>query len=201
MLFAALLLYSCDPEKSASSPTYTTTVSGKIITPGRAADPATGSIIGTAEVWAEPGNKVKAEADGSYRLKVTHSGTFKLKAGYTGTDGNYQTSDPKAINTSAQNIDNQNIALNYGYTTTLSGRVTDYGVSPPEHKNGATITVRVESHVVGSTVSSGRGNYSITFAHPGTFSVTATFPGAKRDFSSPARLTDRNHTSNFILNF
>ena len=60
---------------------YTTTVSGKLITPARAADPARGSTITTARVWSniDPAKKVEVGADGSYSLQVvSHSGSFTI---------------------------------------------------------------------------------------------------------------------------
>lgn len=123
-LLLGAVLASCDPP--ANSPkTYTTTVSGKIITPGLAADPSKGRSIAKAEVWSsiDPANKVLAKMDGTYSLTVTHSGSFTITANYKGRDGNYKASAPKIINTSARNIDDQDIALKYGYITSVSGKV------------------------------------------------------------------------------
>ena len=81
---------------SPPTPTYTTTVSGKVITPARAADPTKGSIITTARVWAstDPTKKIAVGADGSYSLQVAgHSGSFTITAEYTATGNkNYKTS-------------------------------------------------------------------------------------------------------------
>ena len=181
---------SCDPP--ADSPkTYTTIVSGKIITPGRAADPSKGSTIGTAKVWANPARRAAAKADGTYSLKVTHSGTFTITADYTGTDGNYKASAPKTINTSAQNIDDQNIALKYGHTTSASGSVRVYpdGVAesvlagiPGTRTNGVTVIVEVEGvevargitkHIGGSD-----GEYNINdIPHNGTLTIKGSLTG------------------------
>ena len=174
-------LVSCDPP-SEKSPTYTTTVSGKIITPARAADPTKGSTIGTAIVWADPNHKVRAKTDGSYSLKVTHAGTFTITAKYIGAGGKYKARAPKTFNTTNKNIDGENIVLDYGYSTTLVGRVITITGSTNVPRNGATVTIEVEGRVVGSTTTGGGlANYSITFAHPGDYRATASFTGLKND--------------------
>ena len=199
-LLAVFLLYSCDnpsgssaPSEKSPPPTYTTTVSGRIVTPARAADPTKGSTIGTAEVWAstDPARKVAAKADGTYSLEVTHAGTFGITAGYTGTDGNYKTSDEKTFKTADKTIDGENIALNYGHSTTLTGRVITVGYPTNISRNGARITIRVEGRVVGSTTAGGGyAEFSITFAHPGRFKATARFTGLK-DKSHGIDTTDK----------
>ena len=92
LLFGVIFFYSCDPP---SSPTYTTTVSGKIITPK-------GNPITTAQVRA-PGAKAKTKADGSYELKVKHSGTFQIFANYAPNDsskrGDYKQGAPQTVKT------------------------------------------------------------------------------------------------------
>ena len=181
---------SCDPP--ADSPkTYTTTVSGKIITPGRAADPSKGRSISKAEVWADPARKAAAKADGSYSLKVTHSGTFTITADYTGTDGNYKASAPKTINTSAQNIDDQNIALKYGHTTVANGSVLVYpgGVADSvlagiagTRTNGVTVIVEVEGVEVArgitKNIGGSDGEYNINdIPHNGTLTIKGSLTG------------------------
>ena len=190
MLLAVFLLYSCDnpsgssapsaPSEKSPPPTYTTTVSGRIVTPARAADPTKGGTIGTAEVWVstDPNRKVAAKADGTYSIEVTHAGTFGITAGYTGTDGNYKTSDEKTFKTADKTIDGENIALKYGHKTTLIGNVFTLGDLRLIYINGATVTIRVEGRVVGSTTAAGgNAEYSITFTHPGRFTATGSFPG------------------------
>ena len=108
--------------------TYTTTVRGKIVTPARAADPAKGSIITTARVWSsiDPANKVPVDStDGSCNLEVAnHTGSFTITADYTAAGNrNYKTSAPRTVTTTGAAIENQDIALKYGYTTTVSGTV------------------------------------------------------------------------------
>ena len=193
-LLAVFLLYSCDnpsgssapsaPSEKSPPPTYTTTVSGRIVTPARAADPTKGSTIGTAEVWAstDPNRKVAAKADGTYSIEVTHAGTFGITSGYTGTDGNYKTSDEKTFKTADKTIDGENIALKYGYSTEFTGRVLTVADPRSISRNGAVVTVEVEGRVVGSTTAGGgRAEFSITFAHPGSFKIIARLTGFKDD--------------------
>ena len=155
-------------------------MSGRIVTPARDADPTKGSTIGTAEVWAstDPNRKVAAKADGTYSLEVTHAGTFGITAGYTGTDGNYKISDEKTFKTTDKTIDGENIALKYGHSIEFTGRVITVADPRSISRNGAVVTVEVEGRVVGSTTAGGeRAEYSITFAHPGRFTATGSFPG------------------------
>ena len=189
LLLGSAVLASCDPP---AGKTYTTTVSGRIVTPGFAADPSKGRSISKAEVWADPARKAAAKADGSYSLEVTHSGTFTITADYTGTDGNYKASAPKTINTSAQNIDDQNIALKYGYTTAVSGSVLVYPGNVAKNlrdgitgtrTNGVTVIVEVEGVEAarGMTKNIGGwgkdGEYHINdIAHNGTLTIKASFP-------------------------
>ena len=192
-------LHSCDPP-SEKSKTYTTTVSGKIITPGRAADPEKGIEIAAATVWADPAKKIPAKPDGSYQLNVTHTGSFTLRADYTGSDGDYQASVPKTFNTTDRNIDNQNIALKYGHTTTVSGTTFVLSASGnPAIQNGVKVTIEVEERVVGSTISSGGGKYTITFNHGGHFTGTASFTGVKDDSYNEFSDTSKTQTKNFVL--
>ena len=184
IILSILFLHSCDPP-SEKGKTYTTTVSGKIITPARAADPTKGGTIGTATVWADPAKKVAANPDGSYRLKVAHSGSFTLTADYTGTDGNYKASAPKTFNTSAEKIDNQNIALQYGHTVNFIGRVIYYpsGImgGSGRSQNGATVTVEVEGVEVDrdqtKTIRGIAGSYSLNVNHNGHVTVKASYNG------------------------
>ena len=149
-------------------------------------------------MWAstDPGNKVTVDsADGSYTLQVTHhQGTFTLTADYTAGDGNYKAGTPQAVSTTAA-AHTQDIALRYGYTITLSGRVFD---TPPgeslTYRNGATVIITVESpglevaRTTSSTIGGNAGSYRVTFDHPGRFRITASFDGRSHSFE-PARIT------------
>ena len=203
---------SCDPP--ADSPkTYTTTVSGRIITPGFAADPSKGSTIGTAEVWADPARKAAAKADGSYSLEVTHSGTFTITADYTGTDGNYKASAPKTINTSAQNIDDQNITLKYGHTTAVSGSVLVYPGGVAEsvlagiagtRTNGVTVIVEVEGVEVArgmtKNIGGSDGEYNINdIPHNGTLTIKGSLTGMRTGSKTLVRLKNKPVHSNIAL--
>ena len=164
----------------------TTTVSGKVVTPARAADAAKGSHISTAEVWAstDPGNKVPVNtADGSYSLNgVKHSGTFTITAEYTATgNSNYKTSDPQAVSTTAP-AHTQDIALNYGYTTELTVRVSLHAsaLGAGTVSSGVNVVIEVEGIKAheGTTGGSPTPGYTVTVDHPGRLSdVTASMPG------------------------
>ena len=188
---------------------YTTTITGKVVTPARAADPAKGSIITTAQVWAstDPGNKVTVDtADGSCTLEgVRHSGTFTIIADYTATDGNYKAGDPQSVTTTAA-AHTQNVALKYGYPITLSGRVFD---NPPGasviSRNGATVIITVESRglevarTTSSTLEGNPGSYRVTFDHPGRFRITASFGGRSHSFGAVG-ITTPTTTYSPVLN-
>ena len=189
--------------------TYTTTVSGKVITPAgntvRQYDTATRLSVPSAadaKVWASTASttKVAVAADGSYTLSVTHPGTFTLNVDYpAGRD--YKAGAPQSVSTTAT-AHTQNIALKYGYTTTISGRVNDNLPSGSAVvRNGAPVMVYVEGREVGRTVSptisTDSGTYLITFDHPGTFRAAASFEAQTGDYS-PARYIDAiaRHTIN-----
>ena len=175
------------------TPTYTTTVSGKVITPAKAADSTKGSIITTARVWSsiDPAKKVAVGADGSYSLQVAgHSGSFTITAEYTATDGNYKTGDPKTVTTTGPAIDNQDIALNYGYTTVVT---VEAGLFPSGFgsggtiSNGVTVVITTEdSHEVGRGITSGAAKRAvITVDHPGRMTITASNTGYRSASISP----------------
>ena len=144
--------------------TYTTTITGKVVTPARAADSTKGAVITTAQVWAstDPTKKVSVDAtNGSYSLEVVkHSGTFTITADYTAGDGTYKAGAPQTVTTTAA-AHTQDIALRYGYTITISGVIADDQRSTGGSitaRNGATVTAAAEGRVVASVTSSGTGN-------------------------------------------
>ena len=160
-----------------------------MVTPARAADPAKGSIITTARVWSsiDPGKKVDVGADGSYSLEVAgHTGSFTITAEYTATDGNYKTSDPKPVSTTGAAIDNQDIALNYGYTTTVTVQVSLQSASGAGAlSSGVTVVITAEDgHEVGRGITSGDPSPSavIEVDHPGRMRVTASRDGYQSEF-------------------
>ena len=189
VLTVATLLVACPSPGGGGTPppeTYTTTVKGKVITPARAADPAKGSIITTARVWAstDPTKKVDVGADGSYSLQVAgHSGSFTITAEYTATGNkNYKTSDPKAVTTTGAAIENQDIPLNYGYTTEVTVQVALYPAAmPPTIGNGVAVVITAENgHEVGRGLTSGvvsPNGVVITVDHPGMIRGTASNTG------------------------
>ena len=200
----AVLLAACPPPGGGGGEptptTYTTTVSGKVITPARAADSTKGSIITTARVWSsiDPTKKVAVGADGSYSLQVAgHTGRFTITAEYTATgNNNYKTSDPKAVSTTGAEVNNQDIALNYGYTTTFTvGVVLQTTAGGGAISNGVTVVITAENgHEVGRGVTSGTAKRAvITVDHPGRMIITASRTGYTSD-SSP-RTTTANTTS------
>ena len=168
-------------------------MSGKITTPA-------GNPLTTAQVWAstDPARKVKVKQDGSYSLGVFHSGSFTITA--EDTDGNYKTSDPKPFNDiKAKNIDGQDIGLNYGHTTTLSGKTWLYSGAPPAAggpRSGITVIIEVEGVEVGRTTSIGGtrstvGSYTFNdVAHNGTLTIKANRLGSA--YSHILRTTARS---------
>ena len=203
MTVSALLVACPSPGDGGTPPpeTYTTTVKGKVITPARAADPAKGSVITTARVWAstDPARKVEVGADGSYSLQVAgHTGSFTITAEYTATDGNYKTSDPKTVSTTGAAIADQDITLNYGYTTEITVQVALYPTGgTPIIANGVTVVITAnttteQGHVVGRGTTSGTAkNAVIRVDHPGMIKVTASNTGY-RSASSDRTLTTDN---------
>ena len=175
--------------------TYTTIVSGKVTTPaGKAVtqyDTATRRSVPSgedAEVRVSTDSsartvKAAVAADGSFTLRVTHPGTFTLSVDYpAGRD--YKAGSPQSV-TTTKAAHTQNIALKYGYTTTLSGQVVD--TAPTGPRNGATVTASVEGReakrTVSRTIGGYPGSYSITFDHPGSFRFTGSFEGRMRTYS------------------
>ena len=193
----AALLAACPPPGGGGTPpaaTYTTTVSGKVTTPAgnavtqyeTAARPLVPSAA-DAKVWAStaPTTKVAVAADGSYTLEVAgHSGTFTINVDYPAAR-DYQAAAPQSVSTTAA-THTQNIVLNYGYRTTLSGEVIDTG-APAGPRNEVPVIIEVESREVDRTVSrtigGNAGSYRITFDHPGTFRATASFEGRSGEYS------------------
>ena len=174
--------------------TYTTTVKGKIVTPARAADPAKGSIITTARVWSsiDPANKVPVDStDGSYSLQVAnHTGSFTITAEYTAAGNrNYKTSDPRTVSTTGAAIENQDIALNYGYTTTVTTQVSlsMNTTSGGSVSSGVTVVITTEDgHEIGREITSGAAGPSavIPVDHPGRIVITASRDGYRGDTNS-----------------
>ena len=208
----AALLAACPPPGGGGTPTtYTTTVSGKVTTPAGNTvtqyDTATRRSVPSAadaKVWASTASatRVAVAADGSFTLSVTHPGTFTLNVDYPAAR-DYKTGAPQSVRTTAT-AHTQNIALKYGYTTTIEGRVADRAPSGLTYRDGAIVTVSVERREVARTVSrtigGNVGSYnSITFDHPGTFRITASFSG-RSDIIEPRRITDATKTYNFLMN-
>ena len=174
------------PQVKTIAYALTTTVSGKVVTPARAADAAKGSHISMAEVWAstDPDNKVPVNpADGSYTLNgVKHSGTFNVTAEYTATgNSNYKTSDPQIVSTTAP-AHTQDIALKYGYTTALTVTVLLHAsaFATGTASSGVNVVIEVEGIKAheGTTGGSPTYGYTVTVDHPGRLSdVTASMPG------------------------
>ena len=219
----AVLLTACPPPGGGGgtppAATYTTTVSGKVTTPAgntvtqyeTTARPSVPSAA-DAKVWASTASatttKVTVAADGSYTLEVAgHPGTFTLNVDYpAGRD--YKAGAPQSVTTTAT-AHTQNIALSYGYTTTMSGLVTVcLSVTNCSNTNGATVIIRGEARITevegrtviedegreaarttSRTIGGNAGSYRITFDHPGTFRATASF-GSRTDAGSYARHTD-----------
>ena len=194
LLLAVFLLHSCDNPSGSSTPTPTTTVSGKVTTPA-------GNPLTTAQVWAstDPARKVKVKQDGSYSLGVFHSGSFTITA--EDTEGNYQTSDPKPFNDiKAKNIDGRDFELKYGHTTTVSGKTNTYGGNPPASgtRNGITVIIEVEGLEVGRTTSSGGGDYTFNdVAHNGTLVIKANH-SVYKPYSYTLRTTERTVSHNTV---
>ena len=214
-----VLLTACPPPGGGGTPpaaTYTTTVSGKVTTPAgkpvtqyeTTARPSVPSAD-DAKVWASTTSatttKVPVAADGSYTLEVTdHPGTFTLNVDYpAGRD--YKAGAPQSVTTTAT-AHTQDIALSYGYTTTMSGLVSVcLSVSSCSNRNGATVIIEVESReaarTTSRTIGGNAGSYRITFDHPGTFRATASI-GSRTDDTPYPRHTDPTLTgtsANWIL--
>ena len=194
---------------------YTTTITGTVTTP--AGNPVTqydtvtkGSIPSAddAQVWASTDLTVKAPvaADGSFTLSVRHPGTFALTADYP-AERDYKTGAPQTVSTT-EPAHTQDIPLRYGYTTNLRGVISDNqlasgGTIPP--RNGARVTAVVEGREAVSVTSGGTdtsgnplGNYRITFSHPGTFKITASFDG-RSDVNEPVHGPYPNANISLIL--
>ena len=207
-----MLLAACPPPGGGGNPgsdlakTYTTIVSGKVTTPAGNTvtqyDAATRRDIPSADaakVWASTASttKVAVKAGGSYTLTVTHPGTFTLNVDYpAGRD--YKAGAPQSVTTTAA-THSQDIALKYGYNTTLSGQVRD---TPPTtgmitNRNGATVIITVEgreaARTTSRTIGGNDGSYRIAFDHPGTFRITASFESRRDSFDFRSADTTRTY--------
>ena len=121
------------------------------------------------------------DGSGNYSLKVPHSGSFTLTA--EDPKGNYKKSPPKTVKTT-QASHTQDFGLEYGRKTTLTGIVSTL-IPNLANVVGATVTIKVEGIDTGKNATTDRnGNYSITFQHPGQFTVNVSAPGK----------TAKNHT-------
>ena len=162
-------------------------------------------------MWAstDPTKKVAVGADGSYSLQVAgHSGSFTIAAEYTATGNkNYKTSDPKTITTKGATIENQDIALNYGYTTEVTAQVSLNATttSGGTISSGVTVVITAEDgHEIGRGITS--GNFAatgvlpsavITVDHPGRITVTASRDGYRGNSNSETdvRTTERTRSA------
>ena len=114
----------------------------------------------------------------------------------------YKAGAPQSVTTTAA-AHTQNVALRYGYTTTMSGLVTDcLSVSSCSNRNGATVIVEVEgreaARTTSRTIGGNAGSYRITFDHPGTFRATASF-GGREGVYSLGRFTGTDATTGTII--
>ena len=188
---------------------YTTAITGKVTTPaGKAVtqyDTTTRlpvSSSGDAEVRASTNSAVTAAvaADGSYTLRVKHPGTFTLSVDYpAGRD--YKAGSSQSV-TTTKAAHTQDVALKYGYTTTLSGQVFDTAPAGPRNevpiiievegfevtdRGGVPTLTKVEgreaARTVSRTIGGTEGSYSITFDHPGSFWASASFEGRSGNYS------------------
>ena len=201
---------ACPPPGGGGTPpaaTYTTTVRGKVITPARAADSAKGSTITTARVWAstDPAKKITVGADGSYSLQVAnHTGSFTITAEYTAADGKYKTSTAETVTTTSATIENQDIALNYGYTTTVTVRVSLQSASGAGRiSSGVTVVITAEDgHEVGRGITSGATSPSavITVDHSGGIVITASRDGYTGNGGSETTSVTTTASSNPNIN-
>ena len=208
LLPMAALLTGC-PSPGGGG-TYTTIVSGRITTPaGKAVTQydtaAVRSVASSkdAEVTASTDSSVKAAvaADGRFTLRVKHPGTFTLSVDYpAGRD--YKAGAPQSVRTTKA-AHTQDIALKYGYTTTLSGQVIifDAGGSVSSTDDVPVIikvegreTARTDSRTIGGSP----GSYRIKFDHPGTFRASASFEGRTGTYAH-ARYTDAALTTGSIV--
>ena len=208
-----MLLAACPSPGGGGTPppeTYTTTVKGKVITPARAADPAKGSIITTARVWSsvDPANKVPVDStDGSYSLQVAnHTGSFTITAEYTAADGKYKTSTAKTISTTGAAIENQDIALEYGYTTEVIAKASlnTNTTSGGRISSGVTIVITAEDdHEVGRGITIGAVGPSavIPVDHPGRIVITASRDGYRGDTTNSERLNISTTVRSFSYTF
>ena len=152
-------------------------------------------------MWAstDPTKKIDVGADGSYSLQVAgHTGSFTITAEYTATGNkNYKISDPKPVTTKGTAIENQDIPLNYGYTTKVSVEVSLNATTTSGGliSNGVTVVITAENgHKIGRGITSGPAKRAvITVDHPGSMIITASRTGYTSN--SIPRTTRANITS------
>ena len=208
-----IMLTGCPSPGGGQSGTnaYTTIITGTVTTP--AGNPVTEYDSAArrsipsgvdAQVWAstDPAVKAPVAADGSYTLRVRHPGTFALTADYPpGRD--YKTGAPQTVSTTAL-AHTQDIPLRYGYTTTVNGTIADQvAVGSFQARNDAMVIIKVEgreaARIRSSTIDGTPGSYRVTFNHPGTFRVEASFDGGPITSGEPERHTAPTREGNIIL--
>ena len=126
---------------------------------------------------------------------VNHTGSFTITAEYIAAGNkNYKTGDPKTVTTKGAAIENQDIALNYGYTTTVTAQASlnMNTTSGGTISSGVTIIITAEDgHEIGRGITS--GNFAATGVlpsavievdHPGRITVTASRDGYRGNSNS-----------------
>ena len=137
-------------------------------------------------MWAstDPTKKVAVGTDGSYSLPVAnHTGSFTITAEYTAADGKYKTSTPKTVTTKGPAIENQDIDLEYGYTTTVTvlvGLHMTLTSGGPVSSDVTVVITAEDGHEVGRGITSGAAtppSAVIEVDHPGRMIITASREG------------------------
>ena len=161
-------------------------------------------------MWSsiDPANKVPVNTtDGSYSLQVAnHTGSFTITAEYTAADGKYKTSTAKTVTTKGASIENQDIALEYGYTTEVIAKASlnMNTTSGGRISSGVTIVITAEDgHEVGRGITSGAVGPSavIPVDHPGRILITASRDGYRGDTTNSERLNISTTVRSFSYTF
>ena len=132
-------------------------------------------VIQLTKITPTGGGTPEPATSATYTTTVTGK---VITADYTAADGKYTTSTAQTVNTTGAAIDNQDIALKYGYTTTVSGTVVTIppggGTTTPVV--GATVVIEVEGIEAGRDTTEGvNGEYNITTVdHPGVMIAIVT---------------------------
>jgi large repetitive protein len=152
---------------------------------GKVSNAATGAPISGAKVTYGT-NSATTDASGNYSLGNLPAGSLQLTASATGYLNTVQTVTITPGGTTTANF------VLITVTGTITGRITNAST-------GAGLAGATVSYNGGSTKSDTNGNYTLSAANPGTYTVTATLTGWVTESTSVTVVSGGTVTGNIKL--